>query len=391
MITRTLSHDPSTGWSGAFPDLDSARTLVLVFGNSDVLDNPAPLHELRQAFPTARILGCSTSGHVLGDAILDSGLVATFVQFDSCDLRLATADAQTGNDSYHAGRSLASQLAGPGLRWVFVLSDGTTVNGSALARGLREGLDDGVLVTGGLAGDGPRFQRTWVCCDGAPRGGIVAAVGVYGDALEARHGCRGGWLPFGPERRVTRSSANQLFEIDGKPALALYEEYLGERAAELPASALLFPLGLRRPGQSHMLVRTVLGISRTDQSMTFAGDLPEGSVVQLMRASHDGLLNGAAGAAAMALPTEPRDGPSLCLWVSCVGRRLVLRHRADEELDEVRAAMPKDSAHVGFYSYGELSPLVSSACELHNQTMTLTHVTERKDAAHAPHAGAAAA
>lgn len=391
MITRTVSYEPGVGWSGTFPDVDSSRTLVLVFGNSDLLDNPAPLEELRKAFPRSRVLGCSTSGHVQADMIEDAGLVATFIQFDSCDLRLASAPVVSQDDSEAAGAALAQHLNAPGLRWVFVLSDGTNVNGTALARGIREGLDEHVLVTGGLAGDGSRFQRTWVCGDATPRPGLVAAVGVYGDALDVRHGCRGGWLPFGPERKVTRSVANKLYEIDGKPALKLYEEYLGERAAELPASALLFPLALRRAGQRHTLVRTVLGVSRDDQSMTFAGDIPEGAVVQLMRAGVDALLNGAANAAAAAMPQAVEDGEGLCLWVSCVGRRLVLRHRAEEEVEEIRTALPKGTTQLGFYSYGELSPLTDSPCELHNQTMTLTHVSERKDAAHASNARAAAA
>ena len=73
----------------------------------------------------------------------------------------------------------------------------------------------------------------------------MVAVGLYGEHVKLGHGSKGGWDTFGPERIVTKSDGNVLYELDDKPALALYKEYLGDRAAGLPGSALLFPLALR--------------------------------------------------------------------------------------------------------------------------------------------------
>lgn len=390
MITRTIRYNPSTGWSEAFPDLDSESTLVLVFGASDVMKRPGPVRELRQAFPRSHVVGCSTAGQIVGESIEDEGLVAEIVKFERSSVRVATCRLGEASESAACGREVARALAGPGLRWVFVLSQGTSVNGTLLSRGIRESLSADVLVTGGIAGDGTRFESTWVCGDSDPEPGLVVGVGVYGDAVEVSHGCRGGWDPFGPERRVTRSSGNILYELDGTPALSLYSEYLGARAADLPASALLFPLAIRRPGEGFTLVRTVLGVSRQTQSMTFAGDVPEGSVAQLMRANFDRIVGGAIQAAEMACPGSAPANPGLCLSISCVGRRLLLRHRAEDELEGVRSMLPAGTSQVGFYSYGELSPLVGTGCELHNQTMTLTLVRERKEG-NAPGARATAA
>ena len=39
--------------------------------------------------------------------------------------------------------------------------------------------------------------------------------------------------------------------------------------------------------------------------------------------------------------------------------------------------LPKGTKQIGFYSYGEISPYTTGSCDLHNQTMTLTTVTER--------------
>jgi hypothetical protein len=280
-------------------------------------------------------------------------------------------------------RGCISSAARPGLRAVFVLSEGLTVNGSELVRGFNSALDPSVLVTGGLAGDGTRFEKTWVLRNATAKSGVVVAVGLYGDSLIVSHGSKGGWDKFGPERRVTKSKANVVFEIDGKPALKLYKEYLGPKAAGLPATGLLFPLAMRQSdSDTKILVRTLLAVDEAAQSMTFAGDVPEASLVQLMKADFDRLVGGASDAAMMAVETreEAKDSDVLTVAISCVGRRLVLGDRIDEEVEAIQSALPKNAQIVGFYSYGELAPYGMGACDLHNQTMTLTVFAERHTA-----------
>ena len=380
MISKTIRFDPESGWEEPIPDWNGSSTLVLVFGDSKYLDQPDPFRELREALPDSHLLGCSTAGQIIGDSIFDGGFVATFTKFDRATIRVARSEKGCDQDPRAAGQSIASALNSPDLRGVFVLSDGTSMNGTLLAQGLRERLPEGVCATGGLAGDGKRFERTWVCCDSDPQEGIVAAIGIYGDkdAVGYWHGCKGGWDTFGPERIVTKSQGNLLYELDGRPALELYEEYLGDQASELPSSALLFPLALRRQDESRTLVRTVLNISREDSSMIFAGDIPQGSVVQLMQANFDRIIDGAAQAAAMLSAETIENRDLLSIPISCVGRRLILRHRAEEELEEVLASLPQGTTQTGFYSYGELSPHIGSTCELHNQTMTLTVISETR-------------
>ena len=233
----------------------------------------------------------------------------------------------------------------------------------------------GVGVSGGLAGDGSRFQNTSVLSGRAVRSGIVAGVGFYGDAFGVQHGSRGGWDAFGPERVVTRSRGSVLYELDGRPALGLYKTYLGERSQGLPATALLFPLSLRGGHSGDSLVRTIVSVDEEARSMTFAGDIPEESIVQLMRANFDRLIEGAAAAGRRA--KVPEGAASLSVAISCVGRRLVLGERTEEEVDAVVESLPEGAPLVGFYSYGEISPLVPGQCgALHNQTMTLTRYWE---------------
>ncbi len=243
--------------------------------------------------------------------------------------------------------------------------------------GVNSVLPEKVVVTGGLAGDGDRFKRTWVLDGGQPKSGIVSALGLYGDRVRLGHGSKGGWEKFGPERVVTKSEGNVLHQLDGKPALALYKEYLGDRASGLPATALLFPLAVRKDAADEKsLVRTVLAVDEATQSMTFAGDIPEGSLAQLMKANFDRLIGGASDAALMAKTTGTTADTTLVLAISCVGRRLVLGGRIEEELEATLDVLPPGSKQVGFYSYGELSPYATGRCDLHNQTMTLTAITE---------------
>jgi hypothetical protein len=377
MKVASLSFTAGRGWSARFPELDSPRTLVFVFGWSDLAHDPTPLKALLAAFPQAKVVGCSTAGEIAGGSVHDQSLSVAIARFDATDLRLASAIIGAPADCEPAGREIADALAGPDLASVFLLSEGISVNGTDLLRGLNERLDPSVVVTGGLAGDGSRFHKTWTIEARGLRRHRVVGVGLYGKRVHVGYGSYGGWDGFGVERVITRSMGNVLFEVDGRPALRLYKEHLGALASDLPASALLCPLALRREGRDQPVVRTILSIDEATQSMTFAGDIPQGGRMQFMQANFDSLINGANEAARLSGLRRDDATVSLAVAVSCVGRRMVLGGRARDEVAAVTAMLPKASALVGFYSYGEFSPHgASRRCELHNQTMTLTRISE---------------
>ncbi|MGO9876614.1 MAG: FIST signal transduction protein [Acidimicrobiia bacterium] len=378
METATHSWTPSAGWSGPLGGLDSEATILVAFGDAGLRDRVEPIAELVGAYPRSHVVGCSTSGQFLDTSLSDGTLVVGVARFASTIVTSMCVPIASADDSFRAGRDLARGVASENLRALFVVSDGLCVNGSELARGIRSVVSDDVVVTGGLAGDGDRFGSTWLLVDGLPQSGFVSAVGLSGDALRVGHGSRGGWDKFGPERLVTRSKANVLFELDGRPALEIYCSYLGDLADGLPATALLFPLALRDDCDDEVqLVRTVLAVDESAQSMTFAGDVPEGCLAQLMHANFDRLVDGAGAAAGAAVDMMPTtDGATLAIAVSCIGRRLVLGERVEDEIEAVYDCLPALSRQIGFYSYGELSPAGGGPCELHNQTMTLTTISE---------------
>ncbi len=374
-----IRYDSKSGWGAPLPTgWNSASTLVLAFGASGLPAVGGPLADLKSAFPDSHIVGCSTSGEIHGSQLVDDGMSVALFRFRSSRLRSASAPVRSPEDSRRCGELLAQQLAGPDLAGVLVYSDGLHVNGTELVAGLSGVLGHKVVITGGLAGDGAAFKRTWVVRNAQAAEGFVVAVGVYGSSARFGHGSKGGWDPFGPERIITRSNGNVLLELDGQPALELYKKYLGDRADGLPATALLFPLSVRS-GASTPLVRTILSVDEAAQSLTFAGDVPQGATAQLMRANFDRLING-AGAAAIDCQAAGDRAPRLAIAVSCIGRRLVLGERAEEELEAVWDHLPPGSTVVGFYSYGEIAPTGAGPCDLHNQTMTLTTIWEAPDA-----------
>ena len=358
--------------------------LVLVFGATMALQDAGLLESLRTSYPSAHILGCSTAGEICGDQVSDDSVVATAIHFEHTQVRLAEVNPVT--DSRKAGemlarslpRSIGSEAGGTEQRLahVLVLSDGLSVNASDLVGGLTDHLPAGVGVTGGLAADGARFSETLVFSGGTPQRDAITAVGLYGSRLKIGFGSLGGGLPFGPERLVTRATGNVLYELDGRPALALYKQYLGEHARGLPATGLLFPLSVRSKPDESPLVRTVLAVDEQLQSMTFAGDVPQGAHARLTRTNVDRLVNGAIDAARNSCPANAAPS-QLAILISCVGRKLVLKQRVEEEVEGVRSILGEQAVLTGFYSYGEIAPSsLGERSALHNQTMTITTFAE---------------
>jgi hypothetical protein len=352
--------------------------LGLVFGSPARLRQQSLLAEVERRYPGAAIYGCSTAGEILGGQVTEDSLVVTWIEFGSSWVKGWTVPVVDGADSYRAGLELGKGVDPKELVMLIVFSDGTRVNGSELLRGLAERLPAGVKLAGGLAGDGDRFQETLVVAEGKASSGVIAAIGLYGPQLEAACGSKSGWDPFGVERRITRSAGNVLYELDGESALGLYKRYLGEHAAGLPGSGLHFPLAIRNEGSGgRALVRTILGMNEEEQSLTFAGDVPEGWYARLMRANLDRLVEGSAEAAGIVQQQLGGRAAQVAILVSCVGRRLVLRQRVEEEVEAVQEVLGMDTVLTGMYSYGELAPTgVGLPCELHNQTMTMIALRE---------------
>ncbi|RAJ93971.1 hypothetical protein LX87_03855 [Larkinella arboricola] len=374
-LNQSVYQNQAWNFLSETPGFSAANAqLVLAFGERFLLEKLNLYDELRLRFPVADIIINSTSGEIYLDKVHDDSVVITAIEFEKTRIQTVQIDINKHTESYQAGQKIAGALDAPDLAALFLISDGGKVNGSDLTRALNELLPRPIPISGGLAGDAARFERTLVGLNQNPAAGKIVGIGFYGQHLKIGHGSMGGWDVFGPEREVTKANYNILYQIDDKHALDLYKEYLGKYAENLPAAAFLFPLSMRANNESEPLVRTILTIDEAARSMTFAGDMPEKALIRFMTANLDRLIDASATAAQTSMK-QLNFTPELAILISCVGRKLVLGQRTEEEVEVAREVFGRDAVMTGFYSYGEISPL-NTRCELHNQTMTVTVFSE---------------
>jgi len=367
------------GWSPtlALDEPRSAVQLVLLFGDVDLASDGEGRSLIRRAFPRAHLFGCTSAGEILGAQVRNETLALTAVTLEHTQLATSRARIESLDDSFAAGQEVIRQLPQNGLRHVFVLSEGLRVYGGDLVKGISSGLPPGVSASGGFAADRWLFRATHVWCDSEPTSSSVIALGFYGDRLRVGLSVTGGWRPFGLDRLITRSQRNVVYEFDGRPALALYKEYLGEHASGLPASGHLFPLEICYPERKSRVLRALLAVDEKEQSITYASEVPQGSHARFMMGQIEDLVGGAHKAAKANLENLGRPRPQLSLLVSCAGRREILAQRVEEEVESIRDIFGEQTGMTGFYSYGEIGPPEGSCLpELHNETISITSMVE---------------
>ena len=358
-----------------------AANLVLVFSSIKRFNEGKLQGVLKKRYPTAQIVGCTTSGEISPDGVFDDSIQITAIQWQKVIQRVAQSKSSNMQDSFETAVNLAKQLKAETLRTVLVISDGLNINGSELINGFQSVLGDTPII-GGLAGDGGAFVKTLQLFNDTISDHMVIAVGLYGDALITASGALGGWKPYGPPRKVTKSEKNVVFELDGKPALSLYQMYIGAAFSKgLPGSGLRFPLAIIEEGKREVeKIRTLLAINKEDNSLTFAGNVDEGETVRLCQTNHDRLVEGAGAAANLVLDgldDQKTNQPGLALCVSCVGRKGVMAEQVVDEVKLVQQILGAQTSITGFYSYGEIAPRPNTTDSvLHNQTMTIGYLSE---------------
>ena len=356
--------------------------VIFVFGNTKFFADGTLGKILKDKFPAASIIGCSTAGEIFSHAVYNESLVITAAFIENTEIKLLQAEINIPEDSYKAAQSIAKEIASPETTSLFVLAPGTNINGSELVAGFASILSDKVTITGGLAGDATSFTKTYTLGNEEVSTNKVFVLSLESSSVNISYASKGGWLAFGPDRRVTKAKGNVLYEIDNRPALQLYKEYLGERAKELPASGLLYPFAVLNEENLNEvgIIRTILNVNEADNSLILAGDIKENSLVQLMHVKTQNLVEGAGSASKEAYNSSNKNssGTSLAILVSCVGRKIVMGDDVDEEIDAVKDELANGTVLTGFYSYGEICPFDKHNNKplLHNQTMTITLINQ---------------
>lgn len=355
--------------------LDSPNTLITVFSTSEFKDVEAGYVELCEKFPQAIITGCSTAGEIYENEVHEGSLSVAISKFEKTKLVPQYVQIDTLTESFDRGCKLAKKFDKKGLKSLFVLSDGLSVNGSRLVEGFNHVFNSNVIITGGMASDDSKFEKAWVVVNKERKSHHVSSVGFYGENLEVDYTAEGGWKPLGVERLITSCNheTSTIYTVDNKPILELYKHYMGEQAKNLPTSGLQFPfLIIDEEGDSK--TRAVWEANEESQSIRVSGDVKKGNKIVFLRGSPNYIIKGAQKAAQNL--TYNAQSPTLALTISCIGRKAVLKERTVDEIEILQESFHDNVFQIGFYAYGELSPQASGKCALHNQTMTIALIWE---------------
>jgi hypothetical protein len=378
MITRNIQYKENK-WHNLESDDNDSIDVLLVFTGINLIENNNILLFLTNQFKNAKIISCTTAGEINQTNVDENSIICSAITLKKTPTEAVIDNLKNYKNSFEVGANLAKKLNKKDLTHIFMLADGNLVNGDDLLTGIKSEIGTNTQISGGIAGDGNRFQKTLVGLNEDCKEGNVVLLGLYGDYIQVGTGKKAGWDVFGPEKTITKSEGNFLHEIDGENALDMYKTYLGRYAKELPASALLFPISIKTKDHDFYIVRTILSIDNENKIMKFAGNLPEGSTIRFMKSNFDRLVFAASEAGLEACESlGNKNIPELAIIVSCVGRKLVLANRIEEEVEAAVDCFPKSTNVIGFFSYGEISPQKDDHISyLHNQTITITTFSER--------------
>jgi len=261
-----------------------------------------------------------------------------------------------------------------------IFSDGLINEGWNLIYGLQERLGTSFPLIGAFASDNLRFSLSFVYSN--QQISTDAACGIlWGGKLNFGWGIKHGWKPLGKPHRATKAKANVVYEIDGRPAIKIYEDYLArgrdELKKELRRISIFYPMGIHLPGLEEYLLRNVKSIGN-DGSLIFQGNIPEESMIRLMIGTKESCLDAtrqAVNEAKSGLMFTPEKRPPFALIFDSASRYILLGREADKELKIIKEVLGKDTPIIGVYTYGEQAPLklinYQSKTYFHNQTITV--------------------
>lgn len=377
-IKKLIYNDGS--WSENFPkDMDSPKTIVLIFGNDE-----QRVQEVIKAFPKSHIAGSSTFGEIYGGHVYDKTVSVSVIKFSDVKIKSVEVPFTDYAESYNTGVKVFQELNEDKLSGILVFTKGLVFNGDQFAKGINSKNNKNVLIGGGMAGD-PEVKDTWVISKQGKRTQAVVAVGFYGDNFQMMISTESGITPLGVERTVTKSDKNILYEVNHKPALEFYREFLGDNFKDLTKSAIQYPIAVSKDYKISQaeLVRTPYTINEKDQSVTFTGEVPEGLQIRLMMAGSENMVSGSEKAAqdTKTRIKKAKGDPAFVLLVSCASRKMVMGEFTEEEIDMVQTVLgQKDYTISGYYAFGEIVSAQGGTCVLQNQTINLISFYEKKAA-----------
>lgn len=334
--------------------------------------------------PGVTVIGCSTDGEIATTGLGLDSLVTLAVASDTIRFHTAQVE-QVSADSYAAGAALGEKFKNLDCSYIQIFTEGIKANADEILLGMKASLGNDISVAGGASGDGGVFKQTFQYHNESVLTDSIVAVAFEGD-FEFSTGVGCGWFPVGIAKKVTKATGNVVYELDGQPALQVYEKYLGRHASKLPAVGVEYPLGLLAPtsepdDSDTFVCRATMGVDHQAGSITFAGDIPEGVWVKMTMGYESDIIQAATEAARTAmdklLGRNPEIKPKIVFIYSCMARKIVLGSKTQNEIAAVQNIVGDTIPIIGFYTYGEFAPAgESNASYFHNETVTLSIIGE---------------
>ncbi len=342
-------------------------------------DQRSVLRAVREATGGAPLCGCSGEGTIGGNDADESNYSVVVMAISSGELRWRNGLARgLSTDSRAAGQLISQSVSsdlGADAVGLFVFPDGTTVNFDEFFAGLEGDLpsDRFLPIWGGGAGDNLALVQTYQYCDDEIASDGVAYALLSGETQPAST-IGIGYLPIGGERKVTRSQGNVIYEIDGKSAVEVLQEYLPDSALaeDWRRYAHSCVLCLRAPSyleDEEYVVRTILSLDATDGSATVQTEVPEGTSVWMTSKDQEKFTAGLDRMAEQIKKGLGGNQPKLVLHFDCVSRgKLMFRDQEKMRLlRQLRQAVDPEAPWAGFYTFGEIGPVDKHNC-YHNYT-----------------------
>lgn len=359
---------------------------VLIVLGSPRFDHKQLLAGIISVAGDVPMVGGSTAGEISGSGISNESVVIMALGSDTLDFATGIG-LDMSQDETACGVALVDdfrhRISIKEASSLLIFPDGMGGDGLKVIDGLQSVMGTGFEIVGGYLGDGEDFRTTFQYFNGKVYNNAMPGLLICGKAgFRTGIGVRSGFESIGNRFYCTAAEGNIVKEFDNERALDLYKEFLGdERFQRLPGICLEYPFGLiddkvSIAGKEYFQLRCCLAVDHEKGSITLAASIPEGRAITLTTASRGDIINGAKLAAEQAKESLKDAKPEAILMFSCVGRKLILGRRTQEEVAVVKEVLGKDVPLIGFYTYGEIGPIDKTREELsvskfHNETVVL--------------------
>ncbi len=334
-------------------------------------DHSLILNGLNTVYPEIELIGCTTDGELSSvHAYTEDSITLMLFSSDELEFKTGVADEISKDTAFRikdAAESVKLEFEQDPTLCITTPS-GLTASGDIMLEGFRQSLGEGFPIFGGTAGDKLnlkctyQFHKNKVFTDAAP-------FILIGGPLLYSFGVESGWIPIGKKAIVSKSDNNMVYRIDTDTAFDYYKHHLGENIG-LKDFAIIgdYPLAIFEEDQKSFYLRAPFIINEENGSLTFVGNVPQGSTVQITHSTRDKIVEATKTSVKSSVTAYPGKMPSAALCFSCASRKLVLGTRVEEEYDAFTAYFP-DLPVAGFYTYGEIGPLGrDKPARFHNDT-----------------------